>query len=159
MLSASEFTVGCLADATGVSLVLPRNKYEDLCLVTSLGSAATAISLDGDHKFTSFQCADNEAWKGLIVPGVSIEVDEATLFDADGRYPPVGTAVRKGTELSIVSKGENRMYSRTVYCPVAANLPKCREDMAVGFTRWQVVLWRGDEKQVLKVIELKEQSA
>lgn len=76
MLSASEFSVGCLADATGLSLVMPRNKYEDLCLVTSVNNVAVAICLDGDQKFSSLPCADNEAWKGLIVPGVSIEVDE-----------------------------------------------------------------------------------
>lgn len=66
---------------------------------------------------------------------------------------------RKGTDLCIVAKGENRMFSRTMYYPVASGLPPCRETMAAGFTRWQVVLWRGDEKQVLKKVELQEQSS
>jgi hypothetical protein len=37
--------------------------------------------LDGDHQFASFPSKEAENWKGLLIPGVELIVDHASLFD------------------------------------------------------------------------------
>ncbi|MGY3146379.1 hypothetical protein ACVWYQ_003378 [Bradyrhizobium sp. USDA 3397] len=154
MLSPDEFSVGCLADASGLSLVLPRTKYERGCLVTSAQGSPIAICLDGDHRFWSLPCTNNTAWKGVIIPNVRIELDENTLFDAEDRYPALGVMVRRESELTIVAKGERGSFHGNVHFPVMTGLPPSRENMAAGFSRWNVVLWRGEEKQVLAKVDI-----
>lgn len=153
MLSPFEFAVGCLTDASGLSLVLPRTKYEHACLVISAAGSPIAICLDGDHRFWSLPCTDNTAWKGVIIPNVAIELDETTLFDAEERYPPLGAMVRRNTELTVVANGGRGSYRGSAHFPVMIDLLPSRENMAAGFTRWSVVLWRGDERRVLTTVE------
>jgi hypothetical protein len=62
MLSPHEFTVGYIGDAAGLSLVLPLGKYDSCFLVVAAAASKIAVCLDGDHRFTSFECTDNTSW-------------------------------------------------------------------------------------------------
>ena len=152
MLSASELIVGCLADAADLSLVLPRSRYEGVFLVSS----ATAVCLDGEFRFHAISAVDNLNWEGMIIPAVRIELDETTAFDADGQVGSLGAMLRRGTELVLVAKRGQSSF-RSTYCPIVTGLPACRENMAVGFARWQAVIGRGEEKRVLKTVDIAEQ--
>ncbi|ACF00312.1 hypothetical protein [Rhodopseudomonas palustris] len=149
MLAASEFVVGCLADANELCLVIPRTEYESLVLV----SAGTAIVLEGNHEFVCFPSGGNESWKGVIVPGVKIEVDETAMFDAENWRLPPGAMVRRGAELVIVAR-DDQGFSRVTQCPIVNGLPRCRDNFAAGFARWQVVIGRGEERRILKVVDI-----
>jgi hypothetical protein len=153
MLSPQDFSVGCVGDATGLALVLPRGRYEHPFLVTAASGPAVAVFLEGQHQFAMFECASNTSWKGMIVPNIAIELDEASVFDAEGYYPPLGTMVRKDETLTIVAKISEGIRS-TGLTPVLTGLPPCREKMAAGFTRWQIVLGQGRAKRVLKTVEI-----
>jgi hypothetical protein len=153
MLAASEFIVGCLADATDLCLVIPRTQYECLFLV----SAGTAIVLEGAHEFVSFPSEGNESWKGVIIPGVKIEVDETAVLNAENWRLPPGAMVRRGTELLVVAR-EDQGVSGAVQCPIVTGLPRCRENFAAGFARWQIVIGCGEERRILKVIDVSKKS-
>ncbi|MCP9625847.1 hypothetical protein NML43_01965 [Rhodopseudomonas palustris] len=149
MLAASEFVVGSLADATDLCLVIPRTQYESLVLV----SVGTAIVLEGGHEFVCFPSAGNASWKGVIIPEIKIEVDETAMFDAENWNLPPGAMVRRGAELVMVAR-DDRGFSRAIQCPIVTGLPRCRDNFAAGFARWQVVIGRGQERRILKVIDI-----
>ncbi len=157
MLSADEFAVGFLAEVTGLSLVLPRTQYELPFLVVPCAPEAVAICLEGQQAFYSFPSKGNRSWKGVIIPNVQIELDETSLFDADNRFAPSGTMVRRSTDLVLMTK-EPGGFHAPIAAAVLTNLPACADDMTVGFSGWQVVLRKGDETRILKRIEIKQSS-
>lgn len=151
MLSPEEFIVGTFANAKAGSLVLPRTKYETPALVCEGDGKPVAVLLDGDHAFISFPSGQADQWGGLIVPDVRIEIDESSLYDPDRNIPKIGTVVRREATLVVNTKAENN-FGRVARVVIKSGLPDCGGSAA--FTRWQVVLGRGDEKRVLHKINL-----
>jgi hypothetical protein len=147
MLSPHEFSVGYISDAVGLTLILPRNKYETCFIVIATAESKIAVVLEGDHRFLSFDCRDNTSWKGLVIPNVTIEVDESSVTDA----VPLGAMVRTGTTLGIKTKLENRMGGQIV--PLVGDLSPCRDTLTAGFVRWHAVIGEGHSKRELRTIE------
>ncbi|MHA6692291.1 hypothetical protein [Devosia sp. A449] len=146
MLAPEEFTVGTFHSAPLRSLILPRSKHEAAAIVGILDDAPTVVFLSDQFQFSYFPAAGAENWSGLIVPNVRIEVDETTAFDP-GYGKPLGAVIRVDTSLSIYAKTE-RSFGRTRAVPLIVNLPAANEG-GVGFTKWQVVLGAGVDKQIL----------
>lgn len=88
MLAAHEFFVGPLASAPGLTLVLRRHEREASFLVSAAADIPTAIFLDGDFRFTCMPSVDNTSWNGIVVPNITIEVDETSILDAKRGQPP-----------------------------------------------------------------------
>jgi hypothetical protein len=154
VLTAAEFSVGCIGEALGLTLVLPRHKHEHTVLITHAPGYPAAVSLDGSSLFASFDCTGNTAWQGVLIPSVAIEVDERSVFDPDYEQAPLGTVIRAGTELMIVARPTNAI-PRSVRLALQAELPPCGEGMAAGFSRWRVVIGDEPDKRELKAIEVK----
>ncbi|CAN5407436.1 hypothetical protein BH09PSE1_BH09PSE1_11320 [soil metagenome] len=154
MLSIDEFSVGSLAQARPLSLMLPRGQYERPFLIGSKNGKAVAIVLqkDGDFRFNAFGCEGADNWSGLLIPGVALQVDEASLHDLTRRDPPLGSIVRSGTALKIVTTLEG-WQSQTSFTPVIEDLPDTGSERAC-FTRWQIVLGTGTDKRILKSIDV-----
>ena len=152
MLSANEFTVGTVADAPTGSLVIPRSKDEASMLVGSLDGAPVAVFLGERFQFQHFPTSEGSNWSGLIIPGVSIEVDEATAFDAAyGRM--LGAAVRQADYLGIYATTDRSGGGRARVVPFATGLSKA-SDASVGFRSWQIVVGSGYEKRVLHSVQV-----
>lgn len=149
MLYPEEFTIGTFASAPAGSLILPRTKYEVAAIVGVIGEASTVVILSGQLQFNYFPTAGVENWSGMIVPNVRIEVDEKTAFDPGYGRPP-GSVIRASTFLGIHALSE-RAYGRTQVVPLVLELPAAAEG-GVGFTKWQVVLGAGVDKQILMQI-------
>jgi hypothetical protein len=157
MLSPGEFSVGCIGDVTtGLVLVLPRNRYEYPMLVTHASGPPYAIFLAGQHQFAGFECTDNDAWKGILIPNVSIEIDENSIFDAEYLSSRLGALVRSGTQLDMVTRA-NRAFHLEVRTPLIAGLPPCRQNMAAGFSKWRIFLGEGTTKRELTRVESNSQ--
>jgi hypothetical protein len=153
MLSPADFTVGSFPEAEGLTLMLPRTKHEEPILITSASCEKVAIYL-GQHKYDAHPCGDHDGWKGLVIRGVAIEVDEASLFDPDYEDAPLGAVVRQGSGLNIIAKSiDNHHIRRAQPVALMVDLPACRERVAAGFRKWQVVLGDGEDKQVLFAVE------
>lgn len=153
MLSPEEFTVGSFKTAKPGSLILPRTPYEALALICEGDGEATAVFLAGQHTFHSFPSGEADNWKGLIVPDVRIEVDEASLFDPDQNHHVLGAIVRSGTKLMVRSKAEHS-FGRSVPVTIQSDLPDGSGSAA--FTRWRIVVGLGDGKRVLHTVDLGE---
>jgi hypothetical protein len=146
MLASGDFIVGTFAKAAPLSLVLPRTTYEAAAIIGAFNDAPTAVILSGDYAFRTFKSADNDTWRGLIVPGVRIEVDETSLFDPDYEGLPVGSIVRAGTDLAVHARAESSAWQTL---SVALHTGLAPTDLKAGFGRWQIVVGTGTDKRVL----------
>ncbi|HWT31305.1 MAG TPA: hypothetical protein VN240_09810 [Propylenella sp.] len=134
--------------------MLPRTRHEEPILITDAAGEKIAVYL-GQHKYSACVCGDSDGWKGLLVSGVSIELDEASLFDPDCDDAPLGAVVREGTSLNIIAKiRDNYGFDRPQRVGLVAGLPACRDRTSAGFRTWQVVLGEGEDKQVLFRVEI-----
>src|SRR5262245_969359 len=104
MLSPHEFTVGTLAEAEPLSLMLPRTKYERTVLIGTSENGPAAVVLEGGHRFRSFECRNATNWTGLLIPNVRVEVDETSLLDPGGYDAPFGAVVRSDTRLLVYAQ-------------------------------------------------------
>ena len=158
MLKPSECFAGPISVATEMSLVIPRNRYERLVLITINSDGkkhAICLSGIGQGRFTAFECDTNDDWAGLHIPGVQIELDEASLTDSDGHFPTLGSMVRKDDSLSACIHLDGRMPGRGgILLPILSGLPPCAERSTAYFLKWQIVLGDGDAKRVLHVVDL-----
>ena len=154
MLAPEEFTVGSFASAAVGSLILPRTKYEAIVLVGVLQDVATAVFLSEEHQF---HCMSTEGaqWAGLIIPNVTVEVDEFSAIDMSSGSAPLGSIVRSADHLAVLAKPERSRWGAEV--SLIRNLPAIQSG-SVGFTRWQVVLGTGDTKRVLHKVQLPQSS-
>jgi hypothetical protein len=146
MLAANEFTVAPLANAEPLSLILPRTRYEETALVGHTSDGPAVVFLSGSRPFEWFACAGNTHWKGLIVPHVRIEVDEASVFEPDSISGNIGSVLRTGTQLVIRARPiAPHGYAQII---LEDGLPTT-QNVAAGFTTWQVVIGSGHDKRVL----------
>ncbi|MNR98599.1 hypothetical protein D3C71_309010 [compost metagenome] len=151
MLSPEEFTVGNVEEAPVGSIVLPRGKYESVVLLCEGDEEATAVFLSPQEGFPCFPAAGTDRWGGMIVPDVRLEVDQKSLYNPDSYGVLPGVLVREGAKLTIRAAGPNR-FGRATSVTVKSGLPEANG--GVAFTRWQVVIGRGDDKVVLHKVDL-----
>lgn len=155
MLRAEECVVGSFpeADTDRLTLLLPRRSSEEMILITGAAGEKIAIFL-GEHKYHAFACGDSEAWKGLLIAGVRVELDETSLFTPGYEAPP-GAVVREGTGFSITAKmRDSHGFDRSQPIALGAGLAACRERESAGFHKWQIVLGEGPAKQVLMTVDV-----
>lgn len=151
MLSANQFTVGTLADAMPLSLMLPRINYEAAFLIGQDENGPIAIFIGGNHSFQFFNCKNSNNWSGLLIPNVRIEVDEETLFDPDSISAQWGTVIRTDKRLILLGKGEHS-FGRKYGVTLETDLPLAH-NLRAGFSKWRIVIGEGKDKNVLKEVD------
>jgi hypothetical protein len=156
MLALSDFYPGTIADASIGSLILPRSKYEQSGIVASYQGSPFFVILSEDHRFYGFPSESNTSYKGLIIPGVAIEVDETSLAEHDTWESPLGSIVCVGSEVGIRSSVNGNRPSGYVVARLST-IPASRIEAA--FTRWQITLGSGPEKRILMRIDAAQPKA
>ncbi len=154
MLLPDEFSVGPLADAGPLTLMLPRSKYEHHFLIGGSPEEPVAICLSEEHRYTAFQSAGNDAHKGMLIPNVRIEVDPASVLDPNSHDLPIGAIVRRGTILGVMAKLEGQGFYSGQVVPLVSGLPEARDGYAVGFGRWAITLGADEDRRSLFEIDL-----
>ena len=157
MLSAKEFTVGSIGQAGPLSLLLPRDKHDEVILIGRTDDGPVAFFLSGSNQFSAFGSSDNDHWNGLLIPEVHIEVDETDTFNSQHELPPFGSVVRAGTELVAYAKSSSYTSRKKVLVVLEDNLPAASQE-SVGFLTWQIVIGEGGLKRVLHRISVGDQS-
>jgi hypothetical protein len=153
MLRPDEIAVGSFPEAEGLTLMLPRDERDEPILISAVGGEKMAIYL-GRHKYNACPCGDSTNWRGILVAGVSIELDLTSSFDAERDFGPLGSLIRGGTGLDIVTEAKDDHYiTRRQHVGLLNNLPPSREGYSAGFTRWQIALGEGDTKRVLLAVD------
>lgn len=148
MLRPDEFSVGALMNANPPSLLLPRDKYEHAALVVST-DVLIAICLDDDpySAFRFFECRENEAWTGLLISDVTIELDASSLFDPNSVGFPLGTLIRQDQRLCVSAQRGDRFGG--VRVPVQLDLCVGTPTISAGFYRWTIGLGSGRDRRIL----------
>jgi len=156
VLRPEEFTVGEATDAEGLTLLLPRSEYERPLLVVEIEGARTAVILDEQFPFHSFGLPEENVWRGVLVKGVQIEIDQESLVDIDGFVVPPGVLVREEDRLSLSTWLEDtRALRRRLKVPLVTGLSRCSQGQSAAFSRWRIVIGEGIGKRVLKEFPLK----
>ena len=156
MLTLQEFSVGTLADAEGLTWLKPFVESDEEFLVFAIGDRKMAIFLDPQHDFEAWECSTATNHRGILIPEVQIEIDEKSTFDTERTYAPYGALVRKGDTLSIaILASDDRRIRRQQLLPVITGLPASGSDIEVGFLKWQLSIGEGDNRRVLRTIEVK----
>ncbi len=93
MLLATQVFAGTLADVTALTLLLPRSRYEQAALIAPNGDKLFMIFLGPQHQFQTFECSGNTHWKGLLIPGIEIEMDASSVFDPKSEDAPLGVMI------------------------------------------------------------------
>lgn len=157
MLKPSEFTVGNMANTTGLALSLSRASYEYEALVFSQNDQRLALLLT-DRNGALHRIVELDGLSellGVLIPNVSIELDETSLHDVDGYHPPAGSLIRKGTILGVHSSYVgNRLSGHGGLFTLLSDLPPCDINQSACFLKWQIVLGEGEDKRVLKKVEI-----
>jgi hypothetical protein len=157
MLSPTEFCVGTFAQASdqGLTLMLPRSHYDKPILIVGNGENQMAIFLSDGDNFEAFASHGNDVWEGILVPGVTIEVDEKSALDPAGYYGQAGTVIRESTALNLAANTKGGFRSgRTIRVPVASGLPPCGGQKTAGFRNWRIVLGEGEDKRILLTVDV-----
>ena len=156
MLAPREFLVGSFGQTDGLTLVLPRDQYEQAALVSHTSGQRIAVILKGEHEFVSFGCDNNTNWHGVLIPGVSIEVDETSLINA---YAPLGSLVRIESELRVMTNPQGGFARSSKAVALLNELPLCENGMSAAFTRWSLVLGEALAKRTLMEIDVTPEGA
>lgn len=159
MLLPDEISVGQLGDAAPLTLMLPRSKYEYHFLIGGSPEQPVAICLSEAHKYGAFQCAGNDAHKGMLIPNVGIEVDPSSVFDPNSHDVPLGAIVRRGTNLGLVAKLEGQGFYSGQVVPLVSGLLEARDGYAVGFRRWVITLGVDENRRSLFEVDLSKPAA
>jgi hypothetical protein len=150
MLSAHEFTVGTIGQATPLTLVMPRYHGEESILIAHAEKGPAAFFLSGGDRFRCFESTGNDAWRGLLVPDVRIEVDVKSVFSPDYTVVGPGSVTRENDGLYVVARGEGirvvtKLTLETDLAPASAT---------AAFSRWSIVLGEGTHKHVLHEVNM-----
>ncbi|WP_295964727.1 hypothetical protein [uncultured Xanthomonas sp.] len=154
MLSANEFTVGSVSQASPLALVLPRQSHEMTMLIGQSHEGPAAVILSQSHLFQWFGVEGNTSWHGLIVPDVRIEIDPESVFSPNYAQPRPGSVIRQGTQLFLAAKA-NSFGNFNGYDPIVLEdgLISTSNETA-GFYRWQVTIGTGQEKRILQIVSI-----
>lgn len=156
MLLPEEFTVGPIADAVPLTLMLPRSRYEHQFLIGGIPDDPVAVCFAEEYRFRAFQCAGNDAHKGVLIARVTIEVDAESLFDPNSHDVPMGALIRRGTSLSVMAKMDGHGFHSAQSVTLVSGLTEARDGCAVGFRRWSVGLGRDENRRTLLDVDLKQ---
>lgn len=156
MLALSEFFPGTIADAPVGSLILARSANERSGIIAVYDDEPFFVILSDEGRFRGFPSGQNASNKGVIVPGVTVEVDETCLGEYDPWETARGAIVCKGGVAGIRAE----MVGARSHGIVLAMLGSfAASPVEAAFTRWQVTLGIGQEKRVLMKIDAAHEKA
>lgn len=150
MLALSEFFAGTIADAPFGSLILPTSKYDRQGIIASQNGLPFFVILGDDHRFQGFPSVDNTSHKGVIVPNVAVEVDEASIGQLDSWDTPLGSIICAGGEIGIRVAAVGNM-SAGRFVAKLAEAPST--SISASFSKWRIVLGAGMDKRILLSID------
>lgn len=155
MLSPNEFSLGTLADAKPLALMVTSSSSNETFLIGGDGEQRNAVFLDGEHRFSSFECSTATNWRGMLILGVSLEVDEKSLIDQNRSDIPLGALIREAGVLGILASVQHSHgFKHNSQVRLIDGLPSHGGDQQLAFAKWQVVIGTGIDKRPLRTIDV-----
>jgi hypothetical protein len=151
VLKSAAFWIGTPKEVTSLALLLPISQHESASIISWQESTIFQVMIDKDQIFHAYEYKEDDQDKGIVIPGISIEIDETTIFDVETVYAPYGALIREGSRLSVAARiHDTHRMARQRIIPLLSGLPPCPEGSKAGFRKWQIVLGEGIEKRVLR---------
>jgi hypothetical protein len=134
MLRPEQFSVGDLAAVAdnSMTLVLPRTDYEHAAIFGDAFDQRYGILLDGDLPFQAYPVKPDEPWRGILIPGARIEVNEKTPYNPT-HHLEVGSIIREADRLNVAAvSGPHPHIARPVMITLLNDLPQCEHHERAG---------------------------
>lgn len=157
----NEILVGGIGSVSELALVLPRRKNDETLLISREGDACWATVLNPSrHRYRSFQISgDGASRKGLIVPEITIEVDQTSIFDTNLEFK-LGSMIRENGRLSILAQTHGAHgFADERNVQIMDGLRSCDSGQSAGFKKWRIVLGAVDRQRVLWEVDLERQES
>ncbi|QZD86121.1 hypothetical protein [Qipengyuania psychrotolerans] len=150
MIPVSALQAKLLSKVEGLAIVIPSGKYDQTFLVAD-ADPTVAILLDGPHAFNAFQSSLAENWKGAVVEGVDIYVDQSSIYSVSSDGVKLGSIVISGDQPNLVANIKEGPWTSVELVPLrrSHNSTAGAHSEKVGFTSWQAILQDGNEKIVV----------
>lgn len=137
-------------DVRCLGLMWSAGTYSHELLITKSDDAPSprGIILGKDHQFA---VVEGDAWDGILLQPIQLEVDPASAFDAGHLYSPYGALIRSGQRLVIAARaldGHRMGYAEEV--PLLIDLPEASDGLQTGFYSWRIVFVDGDQRRVIR---------
>lgn len=156
MLALSEFFPGTIADAHVGSLILARSANERSGLIAVQDGEPFFVIMSEEGRFRGFPSGQNASNKGVIVPGVTVEVDETSLTEYDS-WDTARGAIVCTDGVAVIRAEMMGPRSRGIVLAMLGSV--AASPVEAAFTRWQVTLGTGQEKRMLMKIDAAQQKA
>lgn len=159
LLAPHEFSVGGIGEAPeqGLSLLLPRSQYDLPILVAAGEKGKVGIFLNDPSNVDAIEWTeDDHQYFGILIPGVSIELDSSGIFDPRSGTAPLGSMIRVGTSLQVIAGFSGDRIGRRQRFMLLSDLPPSAEHESAGFRKWRVVIGSGDDKRELLKMDIPE---
>ncbi|AYJ86912.1 hypothetical protein D3Y57_14390 [Sphingomonas paeninsulae] len=154
MIEPSAIVYGSLKIAERLSLIIPVGSAEGTFIVGEKDGALAACFLDAND-FGVIPTEKGENWSGLHIRGVSIEVDTASAIDEMYHTPPRGAVIRAADKLFLRGVIQTPNSFKEPYTMVLLDgLPVSGEGTKLGFAKWSIVRWVGNEKEILFEVDV-----
>lgn len=150
MISISQAFAGSLQDAPPMSFFVATSLGGLEMLVIGTPDDRSAIVLSGEDPFVAYEYGFSD-WEGLIIKNVALELDLTGVFASRSGHAPAGCIILVGEQAKIRLVGTHGMM-RTI--PIDSAKQSQQTHVGVAFPRWQITLGQGDQKQVLKTIDV-----
>ncbi|MDC7745815.1 hypothetical protein [Rhizobium binxianense] len=150
MLSISDILVGDVAEAPLSSLILPRSTREQPGLIGKVEDVPFFVFLSAKNNFGAFKQSLKPRNPGIIIPNVSVEVDESSVGEYDAWDTRAGSFVFEGGTAGVLA-GDARTEGMGRFVVNIANVT--RSEVSASFSRWQLVTGSGYDRKVLLSID------
>ncbi len=132
------------------ALCLSYDKRGIHILVERLEGRSTAVFLNGDYAFRSFEIDVTHDWKGLALTDYDIVVDLASAFDSENQFPiPGAIAVGpEGDRLGVSVKDHTGFLDKETL-KLNADVPEIATGLRTSFMRWAFRIREADQFQLI----------
>ncbi len=151
MLPISEIMAGDVAQAPLGSLILPRSAREQPGMIGKVEDVPYFVFLSPTNNFGAFKQSVRPRNPGIIVPKISIEVDESTVGAYDAWETRAGSFVIEEGKAGVLA-GDTQTEGLGRFVVTVADVAK--SEVSLAFSKWKVVLVTGSEKKVLLSIDV-----
>ena len=151
MISIAQAFAGSLQDAPPMSFFVATSVGELEMLVIGTPDNRSAVVLSGEDPFVAYG-REFDDWAGLIIRDVAIELDQTCAFDSRTGQAPAGCIILAGDKPYIRLVGN---HGTRYMAAIEGSAQPHQASIEVAFPRWQIILGQGDQKQVLKTIDVR----
>lgn len=140
------FLTGFLGSVDKTSLVVTTTQSQFNFLVCVNDSRKTAVALGSEGEFRAFECSDNIAYGGIIIP---LPYFDLVLDSFTDPYEALeGDMIRHDDMLSIVTKSDRFSGSQGGLVQILDGLPR-GQGVRANFRAWEISIAIDSDRQVL----------